>query len=152
MIVGIRDEDNSFCSVLPGVNGFVDECGVSRKIRSIEWTRRIQLLRLMPEDHRDLCLRIDALVVVVVQLRSRDSIPGKDHGALEFSRVRKRNGHKVGVDFEVFPVEPKLVFGTEIGSGRQLEILEVRAIVAGGRQAEGPELRGDVIGRLIQLR
>ena len=63
----------------------------------------------MPQNHDDLGVRVDALIVVVVQFRSRDPVPGENHRALKFRRVRERNRHEVFVDPEVFAAKLKLV-------------------------------------------
>ena len=97
-MVKIRNEDNPPRSVLFSVDRLIDERSVAGESRTVEWTFRIRFLRLVPEDDDDLAGCIDALVIVVMELGSCDSVAGKNKRSFNLCRVGKSDGNEVFVE------------------------------------------------------
>src|SRR5215469_5450236 len=102
---------------------------MARKIGTFEWAVRIRFLRLMTQYNDDLSVRTNPLIIVVMQLRSRNAVACEDERAVETSRVRKGDWYEVLIDFELVPVELQLIVRSEGRAGCQLKFLKIGVVV-----------------------
>src|ERR1051325_7601854 len=87
--VRIRDDDDAFGSVFAGVESFVAQLAVAKRLGTAERRLGIALPRLVRHDENDFAVSVDTRIVVVAQLRSRDAVAGKDELSGETSLVGK---------------------------------------------------------------
>src|SRR2546422_11752515 len=90
-------ENNSPRAVLFGIDCFVDERSMWRRT---ERAFGIHLLRLVAQYDDDFIFGIDAVIVIVMQLRSCDSVSGENQRRLDIRSIREGDCDEVIVDLQ----------------------------------------------------
>src|SRR5439155_23356316 len=150
-MVDIRDENNTLSPVLLRVDRFRDERRMAREVRSVEWALRLGFLWLVTQDDSNLSTSINALIIVIVQLRSGNAITCEHKRRIGVRAVGKSERHEIFINLECGSVDLQLIIRSKLGAGRHLESLEIRVVIAHWPKSPRPKLRGDVIRGLIQL-
>src|SRR5262249_14732217 len=151
LMVQVRNEDNTLCTMLLRVYRFVDERRMPREIRAFERTVRIRFLRFMTQYDDDLSVCTNAFIIVVMQLWGSDAVTHEDECTIEACGVREGDGYEILINFELVPVELQLIIRSKDGTGCQLKFLKIGVVVTHRTKTESPELRRNVIRRLIQF-
>src|SRR5215475_11907557 len=113
------------------------------KIGTFEWTVRIRFLRLMAQYNDDLSVRVNPLIIVVMQLGSGNAVPHENKWAVETRRIREGDRYEIVLNFELVPVELQLIVRPKGRAGCQLKFLEIGVVVTHRTKTQGSELRSN---------
>ena len=153
----ILHHDHGGGAVLAGVQDLVPKLGVVEVLRRAERSPGIRFARLPGHHDDDLAADVESRVVVVAERRRGDPVPGEGDVARDVPVRREREREKVRAPGE----GPRRGAGRrhldrgaggQAHAGQDLEALEVAAGVAGGAEAEAPELGNEVGRRAVRSR
>src|SRR5262249_40038939 len=138
-------------AVLLRIDRFVDERCMPRKIRTFEWALRIRFLWFVAQNNDDFSICADTLIIVVMQLRSGNTVADEHEWTIETCRVRKGDRYEIFIDFELVPVKLQIVVWSEDSACCQLKFLKIGVVIAHWTKSQNPKLRSNVIRRLVQF-
>ena len=141
-------KNNCAGAVLLCVDGFVDKAGMRRRS---ERAFGIHFLWLMAYYDNNTVPGIDAVIVVVVQLGSGDSITSENQGCLDIGRTRERNRDKVISELQSGSIQLNRGLRSDLRARRDLKVLKVAVVVAHRPQSPETELGGDVIRGFVEF-
>ena len=146
------DHQQAESTVLASVDRLGAQLRMRRVHAAVEATGRIHLARLVAEHEHDLVVHVEAGVVVVVVAGSADAVAREDQRRLERAVRGEPDRLHLRSEREALASGFDRTGIADLGSRRHFHVLEVRAVVAAGREPQALHLGGQERRRRIDAR